>query len=177
MLSTCKDAKEAGVTCKDAREAGFTALKEAGFTCKDAREAGFKAGKECYEAGFTYEEGRAAGLPSHWRGTYKPFLCTYVLTNHSFDAHHDALPRTVGRPHCVVSGVIRRRAARPSYLYHANKFYEDNMYVTSSVECCNYFYYVVNVFSATVLIPALRGHPLEPLRAHCLGRPRRTLDL
>ena len=33
-------------------------------TCKDAREAGFKAGKECYEAGFTYEEGRAAGFPS-----------------------------------------------------------------------------------------------------------------
>ncbi len=82
MLSTCKDAKEAGFTalkeagftCKDARAAGFTALKEAGFTCKDvreagftckdAREAGFKAGKECYEAGFTYEEGRAAGFPS-----------------------------------------------------------------------------------------------------------------
>ena len=33
-------------------------------TCKDAREAGFKAGKECYEAGFTYEEGRVAGFPS-----------------------------------------------------------------------------------------------------------------
>ena len=41
----------------------------------------------------------------------------------AFDAHHDALPRTVGRPHCVVSGVIRRRAAR-ACLYHANKFYE-----------------------------------------------------
>ena len=48
MLSTCKDAKEAG------------------FTCKDAREAGFKAGKECYEAGFTYEEGKAAGFPSRY---------------------------------------------------------------------------------------------------------------
>ena len=33
-------------------------------TCKDAREAGFKAGKECYVAGFTYEEGKAAGFPS-----------------------------------------------------------------------------------------------------------------
>jgi hypothetical protein len=33
-------------------------------TCKDAKEAGFKAGKECYEAGFTYVEGKAAGFPS-----------------------------------------------------------------------------------------------------------------
>jgi hypothetical protein len=33
-------------------------------TCKDAKAAGFKAGKECYEAGFTYDEGKAAGFPS-----------------------------------------------------------------------------------------------------------------
>ena len=45
----------------------------------------------------------------------------------------------------------------------------------TSVECCNY--YVVNVFSATVLIPALHGDPFEPLKTRCLGRPRRTLDL
>ena len=71
---TCKDAKEAGFTCKDAKEAGFTCkdAKEAGFTCKDAKEAGFKAGKECYEAGFTYEEGKAAGFPSrvNFNGKY-----------------------------------------------------------------------------------------------------------
>ena len=69
MLSTCKDAKAAGFTCKDAKDAGFTCkdAREAGMlsTCKDAREAGFKAGKECYEAGFTLEEGRAAGFPLH----------------------------------------------------------------------------------------------------------------
>jgi hypothetical protein len=34
-------------------------------TCKDAREAGFKP-KECMQAGFTYEEGTAAGF----RGSY-----------------------------------------------------------------------------------------------------------
>ncbi len=66
MLSTCKDAREAGFTCKDAKEAGFTCkdAKDAGFTCKDAKEAGFKAGKECFQAGFTYDEGKAAGFPS-----------------------------------------------------------------------------------------------------------------
>ena len=35
-------------------------------TCKDAREAGFKAGKECFDAGFTYEEGCAAGFPANF---------------------------------------------------------------------------------------------------------------
>jgi len=80
MLSTCKEAREAGFTCKDAKEAGLLSTckdaREAGFTCKDAKDAdllstckdaraaGFKAGRECYEAGFTYEEGRAAGFPS-----------------------------------------------------------------------------------------------------------------
>ena len=41
-------------------------------TCKDAKEAGFKAGMECYEAGFTFKEGRAAGFPSrvNMNGTF-----------------------------------------------------------------------------------------------------------
>jgi ribosomal protein L13E len=64
-----KEAREAGFTCKDAREAGFTCkdVREAGFTCKDAREAGFKP-LECAQAGFTYEEGKVAGYPSHIGG-------------------------------------------------------------------------------------------------------------
>ena len=69
MLTTCKDARNAGYSCKDAREAGFSykEAREAGFTCKDAREAGFKP-LECAQAGFTYEEGKVAGYPSHIRG-------------------------------------------------------------------------------------------------------------
>ena len=53
MLSTCKDAREAG------------------FTCKDAREAGFKP-RDCAQAGFTYKEGMAAGYPSrvNYQGTW-----------------------------------------------------------------------------------------------------------
>ena len=39
-------------------------------TCKEARAAGFKP-RDCYQAGFTYEEGRAAGYPSrvNYQGT------------------------------------------------------------------------------------------------------------
>ena len=70
----CKDARAAGFTCKDAREAGMLS------TCKDAREAGFKAGKECYEAGFTYVEGRAAGFPTHFN---------FNGTSYDYSPQHD----------------------------------------------------------------------------------------
>ncbi len=67
MLSTCKDAKEAGFTCKDAREAGMLSTckdaRGAGFTCWEAKEAGFTC-KDARKAGFTCKDAKQAGMLS-----------------------------------------------------------------------------------------------------------------
>ncbi len=81
MLSTCKDAKEAGFTCYDARAAGMLS------TCKDAKDAGFMP-RDCVRAGFTYEEGRAAGFPSRYRASNGTLSDSFLLW-HRFDVDFD----------------------------------------------------------------------------------------
>jgi hypothetical protein len=64
--------KAAGYTCAEAKQAGYVeGLKAVGYTCAEAKAAGLNP-RECVRAGFTYEEGTAAGFPSRYfySGTY-----------------------------------------------------------------------------------------------------------
>ena len=72
---TCAEAKQVGYTCAEAKQGCYVeGLKAAGYTCAEAKQAGFNP-RECMQAGFTFQEGRAAGFRSdshHWNNGKPP---------------------------------------------------------------------------------------------------------
>ena len=67
---------EAGFTCAEAKQAGYIeGLKQAGYTCAEAKQAGFSP-QDCRDAGFSYEEGCAAGYrfaQYYWHHSHQPW--------------------------------------------------------------------------------------------------------
>jgi len=65
--------KQAGYSCAEAKQAGYVeGLKQAGYSCAEAKQAGYTP-HQCHDAGFTFQDGRAAGYLGDERGWSKQY--------------------------------------------------------------------------------------------------------